>query len=531
MDDLSLDDLFSGLQAAQQKKSAVRLCLASISHNPPIPNPSTHFLLHSIPFPPTHHHRPAPPHHHHNKQVRLSERNVVELVVKLKQLGFFGDDLLHTSNGREYITREKLKQEVIDAITAADGRLPLVDLPSILSVDLSHCERAAEEIISSSQGSVTLAQGELLTTAYFDGVAEEINAALQSSGVVAVGDIARRTGLGVEMLNTVLQDRIGKAIQGTLDGGILYTDGYLARIKAQVRGALRGALGPVNLSVVKKDIGVGGLGALVPALADDLIKQGEVEGKVGAGGVFVPSIYAQSQQDYVRSFFKQNGYIAFDVAAKHGVTAAALPQFLSTAIGTGTGTKEEKETPGMALSTVFASDAIVHQVEAAVEDAFHSASWCDVIVTVPGSFSPSDAAQILSKCVALNSSSSSSFSSTNVVVLADTVAVSSAFLHGIRGVLVEEAKKAAREAHALRKNKQGSSSAQSIASSAASNKRGGGGGGGGAGGGGNKSTQSFTVDDDSDDDWGIGGGGGGKDQLSVEETNKLRASLGLAPLK
>ena len=27
------------------------------------------------------------------------------------------------------------------------------------------------------------------------------------------------------------------------------------------------------------------------------------------------------------------------------------------------------------------------------------------------------------------------------------------------------------------------------------------------------------------------GGGGGKDEMSVEETNKLRASLGLAPLK
>ena len=30
---------------------------------------------------------------------------------------------------------------------------------------------------------------------------------------------------------------------------------------------------------------------------------------------------------------------------------------------------------------------------------------------------------------------------------------------------------------------------------------------------------------------GGGGGGGAKDSLSVEETNKIRASLGLAPLK
>jgi hypothetical protein len=32
---------------------------------------------------------------------RLSDRNVVELIVKLKQLGLFGDELLHTINGKE----------------------------------------------------------------------------------------------------------------------------------------------------------------------------------------------------------------------------------------------------------------------------------------------------------------------------------------------------------------------------------------------------------------------------------------------
>ncbi len=44
--------------------------------------------------------------------VRLSERNVIELVNKLKQLGLLGDDLLHTITGREFITTQRLKQEV-----------------------------------------------------------------------------------------------------------------------------------------------------------------------------------------------------------------------------------------------------------------------------------------------------------------------------------------------------------------------------------------------------------------------------------
>ena len=70
--------------------------------------------------PPT---RPPPP---ARLQVRHSERNVVELVNKLKQLGLLGDELLYTTNGKEYVTRERVQAEVRAAVRAAGGRIPLV---------------------------------------------------------------------------------------------------------------------------------------------------------------------------------------------------------------------------------------------------------------------------------------------------------------------------------------------------------------------------------------------------------------------
>jgi hypothetical protein len=73
--------------------------------------------------------------------VRLSERNVVELVLKLKQLGLFGEDLLHTINGKEYITTERLKADIQTALRQAGGRLELTELPALVGVDLVHCER------------------------------------------------------------------------------------------------------------------------------------------------------------------------------------------------------------------------------------------------------------------------------------------------------------------------------------------------------------------------------------------------------
>ena len=61
-----------------------------------------------------------------NIQVRLNERNVVELINKLNQLGFLGDGLLHTVNGREYVTPEHLRKELMESVEQAGGRMSLV---------------------------------------------------------------------------------------------------------------------------------------------------------------------------------------------------------------------------------------------------------------------------------------------------------------------------------------------------------------------------------------------------------------------
>lgn len=59
-------------------------------------------------------------------QTRLSERNIVELVTKLQELGLLPADLLHSIQGREYITPDQLRQEVKHAVAHAGGRLALV---------------------------------------------------------------------------------------------------------------------------------------------------------------------------------------------------------------------------------------------------------------------------------------------------------------------------------------------------------------------------------------------------------------------
>eukprot|EP00208_Stichococcus_sp_RCC1054_P002944 CAMPEP_0206143160 /NCGR_PEP_ID=MMETSP1473-20131121/19532_1 /ASSEMBLY_ACC=CAM_ASM_001109 /TAXON_ID=1461547 /ORGANISM="Stichococcus sp, Strain RCC1054" /LENGTH=146 /DNA_ID=CAMNT_0053538447 /DNA_START=291 /DNA_END=727 /DNA_ORIENTATION=- len=146
MEDMSLDDLLGALQSAQEEKP----------------------------------------------KVRLSERNVVELITKLKAAGLLGDDLLHTINGREYLTPEHLKTEVAAAVEGAGGRIPIVDLPAALGVDLLHCERQAHAAVAESGGSLQVVQGELIATSYFDALAGEVADSLQEAGALRVGDLALR---------------------------------------------------------------------------------------------------------------------------------------------------------------------------------------------------------------------------------------------------------------------------------------------------------------------------------------------------
>ena len=62
---------------------------------------------------------------------------------------------------------------------------------------------------------------------------------IQEAGVVSIGTLAQRFALASELLLTVVTAHMGKSIQGRLEGGLIYTPAYVARVKAQVHILLR----------------------------------------------------------------------------------------------------------------------------------------------------------------------------------------------------------------------------------------------------------------------------------------------------
>lgn len=52
--------------------------------------------------------------------------------------------MLHTNDGREYLTPQQLQREIKDELYVARGRSSLVDLANALNVDYSHIDHQAQ---------------------------------------------------------------------------------------------------------------------------------------------------------------------------------------------------------------------------------------------------------------------------------------------------------------------------------------------------------------------------------------------------
>lgn len=106
--------------------------------------------------------------------------------------------------------QDELKREIELEIQRL-GRVALVDLSGTLGVELIHCERQAQQIVQ-NDASLSLVQGEILSSNYWDSIAEEINESLEVSGQMSVGELARRFSVGAELITNVLSARLGTSV-------------------------------------------------------------------------------------------------------------------------------------------------------------------------------------------------------------------------------------------------------------------------------------------------------------------------------
>jgi hypothetical protein len=355
----------------------------------------------------------------------LSERAVGDLVAHLIASGRV--DAVPTTDGAAFVTTAALRAEVAGAVAARGGRAQLRDLSADLGVDGAHVAAAADALAAGGvPGLRRLPSGELLSPAYFDGVAEDAaEAVVGGGGVLPLGAFSERLQLPVELLSAALEERLKKGSGGAgtgplttigaeLRAGLLVTPAYASRQARAVAGALVGVTRPTPLAAVASEIeaalaeaargaaaleaaggAAGGialpLGTGPPPLdaraVEDAVKQragggfplpGALKGKV-----WVPDVHGAAQRAAVEGFLAANGYLPLARAARLGVPdpAALLsrhhPDLLSlpTAVAL----------PGLLLAGPAA----------AMEDAAGCGSWLHVASMFPPDFGADDVAVLL----------------------------------------------------------------------------------------------------------------------------------------
>ncbi|XP_018414311.1 PREDICTED: E3 UFM1-protein ligase 1 [Nanorana parkeri] len=350
---------------------------------------------------------------------RLSERNCIEIVAKLiaeKQL-----DVVHTLDGKEYITPAQISKEIRDELQVRGGRVNVVELQQVVNVDLTHIESRANDLVRSEKF-LQLVLGQLVDDNYLDQIAEEVNDKLQEAGQVTISELCKTYDLPGDFLTETLSRRLGSIVQGKIDQsnkGVIYTEAFVSRHRARIRGLFTAITRPTPVITLITQHGF--QEHLLYSLLEELVNCGRLKGTVVGGrqdkAVFIPDIYARTQSNWIDAFFKQNGYLEFDSLSRLGI-----PDPLSYV------RKRYKSTQLIFLKSVCVGQSIVDQVEASVEEAIGSGSWLDIMTLLPSCLSVEDASILLQQVMRkLNKSSSSR-------IFGDTIIISEKFISECAGL-------------------------------------------------------------------------------------------------
>ncbi|XP_078504358.1 E3 UFM1-protein ligase 1 [Lissotriton helveticus] len=353
---------------------------------------------------------------------RLSERNCIEIVSKLiaeRQL-----DVVHTLDGKEYITPAQIAREMLDELHVRGGRVNVVDLQQIINVDLIHIENRASDIVKSERN-IQLVLGQLVDDNYLDQIAEEVNDKLQETGQVTISELCKVYDLPGDFLTEVLSLRLGRIIHGQIDQnnrGVIFTEAFVARHRARIRGLFSAITRPTPVITLISQYGF--QEHLLYSVLGELVNSGRLKGAVVGGrqdkAVFVPDIYSRTQSSWVDAFFRQNGYLEFDAVTRLGIPNAV--NYIR---------KRYKSAQLLFLKAACVGREIVDQVEASVEEAISSGTWVDILPLLPSCLSVEDAAILLQQVMrSFNKQSTAK-------IFGDTVVVSEQFISSCSALFSE----------------------------------------------------------------------------------------------
>lgn len=314
---------------------------------------------------------------------RLSERNCVEVVSLLIEKGLL--EVIFTTDGKEYLTQAHLAQEVKDELFVQGGRVNLVDLAKTLNVNFERVQRIAEQLVL-EDATVKFVLGQLLNVSYFERVALEINEKLVQAGEINVADLTIQYDLPADfILNNIVLKYLNRIIMGKQDasnGNIFFTQTYVTRSKAKVRGALAGITKPTPVSAILAQCNIPD--RLFFSLVNEVATLGIVTSRL-PGAMYIPHIYRKTQVDWVQNFYRQNGYLEHDSVAGLGISD--VKSFI---------TNQLPEAKIVHLKKCSVGEKLIDQVSGLLDECISSNTYLDVSNILPSIMSDEDIEHLIS---------------------------------------------------------------------------------------------------------------------------------------
>jgi len=353
---------------------------------------------------------------------KLSERNCIEIVSKLIELKLI--DVYYTNDGKEYVTPQQLSREICDELIMHGGRIHLTELVPLLNISLHAIEARAQEIVQSSPD-IHMVSGQLIDDTYLNSIVEEINETLQQNGQLSVQDLTKQYELSTDFLLQQILSRLGDTIQGQQDKNNslnFFTEGFLARNRAKIRGALTAITVPTSVSTLISQNKFPE--RLFFAVAEELISSKRIKGSISGGrqanvSTFIPDIYSRSQSEWVDNFLKQNGYLEYALLIGLGIPDPK-----------GYVRKRFKDSPLLLLLTCCVSSQILEQIEGAIEEALGSESWVDVETLLPSVFNEVDAEDIIQEVL----KNSKTINGKDAIILAHSTVTNQLFIKKMESI-------------------------------------------------------------------------------------------------
>ncbi|KAJ3665830.1 hypothetical protein Zmor_001299 [Zophobas morio] len=313
---------------------------------------------------------------------KLSERNCIEIISYLKEKKII--DLIFTVDGKEFLTPLHLIQDIRNELFVSGGRINLVELAKIIGVDLAHITTHLKDVLK-GQKDIHSILGQLIDSSYITKIAGEINEKLSQQGQINISDLTIQYDLSAEFLQQqVVEKHLGKIIHGKQDSNdprVFFTESFIARCKAKIRGALSGLTRPTPVASILNQINMSE--KLFFSLYDQTCMYGSLTSRV-VGAQYIPNVYARSQSEWVTNFYRQNAYLEYDALARLGISdykSYIKKQFSNEEI--------------TFLNSCAASKRILERAEADIEECIASKSYLDLQSNLPSVFNENDIQLIL----------------------------------------------------------------------------------------------------------------------------------------